>query len=143
MMKHILFVYGTLQQPGNEFAAYLNKYYTYLKPAKIKGLLYDVGEYPALIVNSDKPYWINGGLFDIDEKALKLIDSYEGYGDKEEQPNLFKREKHTTSTADGEIDAWVYIYNLPVDGLKLIPSGNYMEYLVKKNPPIEITGGLE
>jgi gamma-glutamylcyclotransferase (GGCT)/AIG2-like uncharacterized protein YtfP len=128
-------VYGTLLQPGNEFAAYLNKHCIYLKPAKIKGLLYDIGEYPGLTLGSDNLYWIYGKLYHIDEKALKLIDSYEGYGDKEEQPNLFIREEHTTSTADGEIDAWVYIYNLPVDGLKSIPSGNYMEYLVQKKSP--------
>jgi gamma-glutamylcyclotransferase (GGCT)/AIG2-like uncharacterized protein YtfP len=135
MMKHILFVYGTLLQPGNELAAYLNKHCIYLKPAKIKGLLYDIDEYPGLTLESDNPYWIYGKLYHIDEKALKLIDSYEGYGDKEEQPNLFKREKHTTSTVDGEIDAWVYIYNMPVNGLNLITSGNYAEYIAQKKIP--------
>jgi gamma-glutamylcyclotransferase (GGCT)/AIG2-like uncharacterized protein YtfP len=135
MMKHILFVYGTLLQPGNEFAAYLNKHCIYFKPAKIKGLLYDVGEYPGLIIKVDKPYWIHGSLYHIDEKALKLIDSYEGYGDTEELPNLFKREEHTLLTGDGEIDAWLYLYNLPVDGLNLITSGNYAEYIAQKKSP--------
>jgi gamma-glutamylcyclotransferase (GGCT)/AIG2-like uncharacterized protein YtfP len=48
-MTNLLFVYGTLLQRGNPFAIILKKIALTLIAGKIKGCLYDIGEYPGLL----------------------------------------------------------------------------------------------
>jgi len=59
---------------------------------------------------------------------LKYIDDYEGFGEDQEQPNLFIREMAQVETDIGRIDCWVYLYNLPVEGFRGIESGDYTVY---------------
>jgi gamma-glutamylcyclotransferase (GGCT)/AIG2-like uncharacterized protein YtfP len=135
-MSHLLFVYGTLLQPGNEFANHLARRCRYLQSGKIRGTLYDVGEYPGLIICNTSAY-VYGSIYEIDDEALKLIDAYEGYGEDQDIPNLYLRKLRLIETENGPVDAWVYIYNHPVEGLDKIPSGDYLKYLSKKNPPVD------
>jgi gamma-glutamylcyclotransferase (GGCT)/AIG2-like uncharacterized protein YtfP len=137
-MTDLLFVYGTLLQPGNEFADYVNQQCTYITSGKIRGILYDIGEYPGLIIPCDAQHHIYGSIFKLHhlEENLKMIDDYEGFGPKQEQPNLFVRVIKPIETTDDIIEAWVYLYNLSVANLPQIPSGNYSEYISKKNPPV-------
>jgi gamma-glutamylcyclotransferase (GGCT)/AIG2-like uncharacterized protein YtfP len=137
-MTDLLFVYGTLLQPGNEFADYLNQQCTYITSGKIKGILYDLGEYPGLVITGDVEQYIYGSIFKLHhpEENLKMIDNYEGFGPEQEQPNLFVRVIKPIETNNDIIQAWVYLYNLPVAGLPQIISGSYSEYISKKNPPV-------
>ena len=141
-MAHLLFVYGTLLQPGNEFGRYLAKHSRYFKSGKIKGNLYDIGAYPGLLINGGASDWVYGDIYEVDNGTLKLIDDYEGYGPQQAQPNLYIRTLKAVQTARGETDAWVYLYNLPVNGLQKIRSGNYLEYIKQKNPPDYEPGDL-
>jgi gamma-glutamylcyclotransferase (GGCT)/AIG2-like uncharacterized protein YtfP len=135
-MSHLLFVYGTLLQPGNQLADYLARHCKYLHHGKIKGTLYDIGEYPGLIINYTLGY-VYGSIYETDDEALKLIDDYEGYGEDQDIPNLYLRKLRLIETENGPVDAWVYIYNHPVEGLDKIPSGDYLKYLEQKNPPVD------
>ncbi|MEO7214384.1 gamma-glutamylcyclotransferase family protein [Mucilaginibacter sp.] len=131
-----LFVYGTLLQNGNQFARYLNQHCDFIITGKIAGILYDIGEYPGLVIDHNADY-VFGSIYQIrNAEVLKEIDIYEGVGADEEHPNLYLRINHSFETAEGPIDAWVYIYNLPVKGFPRITSGDYKEYLRQKNPPI-------
>ena len=136
-MQNLLFVYGTLLQPGNDFAGYLKRTCTYLSPGKIKGLLYDIGEYPGIIINNHATGYVHGSIYRLHHpiQNLKVFDDYEGFGAGQDQPNLYVRSLTSIETGDGFIDAWIYLYNLPVDGLPLIPSGNYAEYIKQKKSP--------
>ncbi|OOQ61825.1 gamma-glutamylcyclotransferase family protein [Mucilaginibacter pedocola] len=126
---HLLFVYGTLLQPGNEFADYLNQHCKFITRGKLKGILYDIGEYPGLILNDTTGY-VFGNIYQIDkEDVLKELDIYEGVGPDEEQPNLYLRLSLPIETDSGSMQAWVYVYNRPIDRLPVIASGNYAEYL--------------
>lgn len=86
-----------------------------------------MGEYPGAIANTDCEHYVYGNIYLMDEpeKILELIDDYEGCGDDQEQPNLFSRVLTIIETTDGPEECWIYVYNLPVDGLLLIESGRY------------------
>jgi gamma-glutamylcyclotransferase (GGCT)/AIG2-like uncharacterized protein YtfP len=136
-MNNLLFVYGTLMQPGNEFAIYLNTNCSFLSTGRTKGTLYDIGSYPGLIINSISASFVHGSIYKMNAPAviLKELDFYEGVGPDEEQPNLYTRKIKIIETDFGPHEAWVYIYNLPVYGYKVIPSGDYAEYIKQKKSP--------
>ena len=129
-----LFVYGTLLNGGNDYGAYLQQHCTLLQTGKFKGLLYDIGEYPGAIHDENIDQYVHGSIYLMDEpqKVLAFIDDYEGFGDDQEQPNLFIRELTLIETNIETIECWVYIYNLPVDGKVNIKDGNYIQYQFNK-----------
>jgi gamma-glutamylcyclotransferase (GGCT)/AIG2-like uncharacterized protein YtfP len=122
-----LFVYGTLLDSGNNYGAYLQQHCTLIQSGKLRGRLYDIGEYPGAVADSNSDQYVYGSIYQMDEpeKILAFIDDYEGFGDDQEQPNLFVRKLTTVETDIATIACWVYIYNLPVDSLLLIKSGKY------------------
>ncbi|MBK0379030.1 gamma-glutamylcyclotransferase family protein [Mucilaginibacter segetis] len=131
-----LFVYGTLLQQHNKFTLYLNMHCSFYNKGQIKGRLYDIGEYPGLIVDNNAGY-VYGNIYKIgNPEILRELDIYEGNGPEEEQPNLYIRQKHLIETDNDTVKAWLYHYNLPIENLKQITSGNYGEYMrQKKRPP--------
>jgi gamma-glutamylcyclotransferase (GGCT)/AIG2-like uncharacterized protein YtfP len=130
-----LFVYGTLLQSDNEFAKYLRQHSRFYSAGKIRGFLYDVGEYPALVADNKAGY-VFGSLYSIENlEVLFQIDAYEGVGPDEEQPNLYTRMYIPVETEIGPVDAWAYVYNLPVFGLSKIESGDYLKHLGQKKSP--------
>jgi gamma-glutamylcyclotransferase (GGCT)/AIG2-like uncharacterized protein YtfP len=137
LMTDLLFVYGTLLQPGNEFADYLNQHCTYITSGKIRGILYDSGQYPGLVIPEGIHNLIHGSIFKLrhPEQNLKVIDDYEGFGPGQEQPNLFVRITKPVETNNDIIEAWVYLYNLSIADLPQITSGNYSEYIKAKKSP--------
>ncbi|RFZ84869.1 gamma-glutamylcyclotransferase [Mucilaginibacter terrenus] len=135
MQKDYLFVYGTLLQQHNAFGQYLRKHCLPVSKGKVKGLLYDVGEYPGLILDDNAGY-VHGSIYVIESPLIMAeIDAYEGYGPDEQQPNLYIRTRTSILTAQGYLESWVYQYNLPVENLVLVEGGDYLEYYHKKNPP--------
>jgi gamma-glutamylcyclotransferase (GGCT)/AIG2-like uncharacterized protein YtfP len=122
-----LFVYGTLLDKDNEFAAFMRAHCQLIKPGKFKGHLYDIGEYPGAIADFNAPSYVHGSIYLMDnaKKVLEVLDDYEGYGPEQEQPNLFIRRLVEIETSSRSIDCWVYLYNRPVDQLKLIEGGDY------------------
>jgi gamma-glutamylcyclotransferase (GGCT)/AIG2-like uncharacterized protein YtfP len=121
-----LFVYGTLLDKQNEFGAYLNAMCCFYADGKFKGLLYDIGEYPGAV--SDAINYVYGKIFMVNkpDEVLERLDDYEGFGPDQQQPNLFTRKLITAETDKEPVECWVYLYNLPVDGLRLIKSGKYL-----------------
>jgi gamma-glutamylcyclotransferase (GGCT)/AIG2-like uncharacterized protein YtfP len=78
-----LFVYGSLlsgfHHPAYE---YISRYFTLIGPAKVKGKLFDMGEYPAAIP-VDEETWITGELYQLNNQeefswAIGQLDDYEG-----------------------------------------------------------------
>ncbi len=135
MINELLFVYGSLLNTDNEFAVYLNNNAGLFSTGKFNGKLYDIGEYPGATIDTDGNYKISGNIYKLNNKlaALKILDEYEGFGDDQEQPNLFVRKSLPVETANGTVYCWVYLYNLPVEGLEQIISGDYSGYLNKKS----------
>lgn len=134
--NHQLFVYGSLRQGFNHPAhQFISRYFNLVSPASIKGLLYDLGEYPAAMPTTGDQF-IKGELYAIkmaDEfcYAIAQLDDYEGIV-PEEGPALYRRELVTVYTDGGTTDAWVYWYNGSVEDQPLVESGDVLEYLKAK-----------
>lgn len=130
MTGNYLFVYGTLLDDSNEFALYLKNNCRLYAKGKFKGALYDIGEYPGAIADSNYPGYVYGSIFILNDanSALKYLDDYEGFGPEQKQPNLFVRGIIEVESDKGIINCWCYFYNLPIDGLVLIGSGDYLRY---------------
>ena len=128
--NNYLFVYGTLLNADNEFAIYLKNNCSFYANGKFKGRLYDIGEYPGAIADNQYTGYVYGSIFLMNDavSALKYLDYYEGFGPEQEQPNLFIREIIEVESGKGLMKCWCYLYNLSVDGLPLIISGDYWSY---------------
>jgi gamma-glutamylcyclotransferase (GGCT)/AIG2-like uncharacterized protein YtfP len=81
-MNNLLFIYGSLLNTSNEFAAYLNKHSTVYSTGKFNGKLYDIGEYPGAIASAWDIDWVSGTILLLNhpKTTLEVIDDYEGYG---------------------------------------------------------------
>lgn len=131
MTNDRLFVYGTLLLADNEFANYLTRNSTFCCKGKMHGKLYDVGHYPALIIDSKDNYDVWGTVYRLHnvQEVIKQLDYYEGYGEGEEQPYLYIRKSLPIETDREVLTCWVYLYNHSTAGLKEIETGDYISYL--------------
>lgn len=128
-----LFVYGSLLSGFHHPAyGYISRYFTLIGPAKVKGKLFDMGEYPAAIpVNDD--VWITGELYQLNNKeefeyALCQLDDYEGVFTEAGETPLYRREPVNVVINDRDTLAWIYWYNQDILGKPLIVSGSVLEY---------------
>lgn len=129
-----LFVYGTLLDEQNEFAIYLKQNSSLYGRGKFKGKLYDLGKYPGAILDETGGNYVYGSILELKNtlEVLIRLDEYEDFGEDQEQPNLFIREMTSVETDNKQIDCWIYLYNLPVDGFRLIELGDYTAYKENK-----------
>lgn len=123
-----LFVYGTLLNKKNEFAAYLHQNCRFYAEGKFKGRLYDVGKYPGAVATPGGDNYVYGQVFSLMDAppVLAQLDDYEGFGAGQPQPNEFVRQLLPVETPNELLTCWVYLYNLPVIGLRPIESGKYL-----------------
>ena len=135
--SQFLFVYGTLLQPGNEFAAYLNKHCKFIGDGRIRGRLYDIGQYPGAVIGNTEERYIHGSIFMMDdpETILKVVDDYEGIGELYNHPHEYIRELVDIFTDNGDINCWIYLYNLPVAAYNEVTTGDYIQYLKDTSAP--------
>jgi gamma-glutamylcyclotransferase (GGCT)/AIG2-like uncharacterized protein YtfP len=129
MKSAFLFAYGSLLSEDNDFAIYLKDNSVLYSTGKVRGRLYDIGEYPGAILSAACDEYVYGSVLKIDrsEKVLDIIDDYEGYGGEQSWPNEFIRVLTGIETETGIINCWIYVYNLPVNGLKYIKGGRYFK----------------
>jgi gamma-glutamylcyclotransferase (GGCT)/AIG2-like uncharacterized protein YtfP len=123
-----LFVYGTLLNTENEFGAYLLMNSTFYSYTKFRGKLFDIGGYPGAIFQGDADGFVYGRVFLLNDprEVLKILDDYEGFGRNHPQPNEFIRQLIKVKIEGAHLKCWVYLYNLPIGGLKVIESGKYL-----------------
>ena len=121
---HVLFVYGTLRPVlatgwPKTLIAGLNVVGT----ATVAGLLYDLGDYPALVAG---PGIVHGDLLEISAERLAAIDAYEECGGP---AALYRREAVEATLADRtSLDAWAYFFNLPTGDAPVIRHGDYVRH---------------
>jgi gamma-glutamylcyclotransferase (GGCT)/AIG2-like uncharacterized protein YtfP len=113
----LLFAYGTLKDP-RQVAAVVGRPVTYrvIGCGTVCGVLYNVGEYPALRPSDDRGDVVHGVLLEIDDSALADLDAYEGIAEE-----LYVRERCTVQLDDGTTAAaWIYFYNRSTSHLRRI-----------------------
>ncbi|MEZ5655610.1 MAG: gamma-glutamylcyclotransferase family protein [Sphingobium sp.] len=123
-----MFVYGTLRRGClNDRARSLHASADWLGAARVRGRLYRVGWYPALLLD-DRADYVIGDLFRLHDPSamLAVLDDYEGVGCDFPEPWEYRREQIMVETSSDRIAAWAYIFNLPVDGLPMIAGGDFL-----------------
>jgi gamma-glutamylcyclotransferase (GGCT)/AIG2-like uncharacterized protein YtfP len=131
-MREYLFIYGTLlpEYAPNEIADTVRRL-LYVGPASVQGRLYDLGEYPGVILDASSQTKISGHLFMLpqDQSVLKTLDSYEGFKPEDLNKSLFVRRWATVNLDDGRaIQSWIYVYNQDPGAAPLVSSGDYAKY---------------
>ena len=127
-----VFVYGTLRAAvAHPLANLLAEHGRPLGNATCPGALYDVGPYPAAVASDDPADRIHGEAWLLDpskaDMVLTTLDHYEGCPDGEEGPALYLRRRIEVTLEGGEIvEAWIWLYNRPLDGLRRIESGDWL-----------------
>lgn len=135
-----LFVYGSLRSGFHHPAYdYITKYFNFVANAKVKGLLYDLGEYPAAAPSGDEVFII-GELYKFKDDtefnwAIAQLDDYEGLNTEAGETPLFRREITTAYHSDipEETQAWMYWFNGDITGKPLVASGDVLEYFHEHN----------
>ena len=129
--KECIFVYGTLRKDSkNKMYHILARHADFVGVGTFMGKLYKIGEYPGTVPSDNPDDVVKGEVYALRDpnRVLKVLDDYEGCGQDDPSPTEFRRERVLISLENGEkINAWIYIYNRPTDGLKVIPSGDYSQ----------------
>jgi gamma-glutamylcyclotransferase (GGCT)/AIG2-like uncharacterized protein YtfP len=132
-MEPHLFVYGTLMSTapgafGKAMRERLQSEAQLLGPAAIRGRLYDLGRYPALVDSDDPADLVHGQVFALREpgKSFAWLDRYEGIVPGQHGHNEYQRVQRPVRLARGEdITAWVYIYCKSVARAPRIAAGRW------------------
>ncbi len=107
--------------------------------ASIRGKLYLVEDltgpggierpsyYPAAVLSDSPDDVIYGEIYKLkDISILSLLDAYEECGPEFPEPHEYVRHLITVESPDkGNIQAWAYLYNRPVAGMKRITGGRW------------------
>lgn len=137
-MSEYLFVYGTLR--FDLAPAEVRLLLTGMKrlgSATVYGKLYDLGEYPGVLLE-DGCGLIVGELLELDEAKtqLRAFDSYEGFDESAISQSLFVRTKCRAVLPDGQfVEAWIYIYNQALTAARLVESGDYAKVALRSLQP--------
>lgn len=125
-MADHLFVYGTLRRDtGHPAAVLLERRAREVGWGLLRGRLYDLGPYPAVVRSQDPGHRVRGLVYRMEpglaELLLAELDRYEGAS--------FRREVVSVHLESGEsISAWVYLYARTPPPGRVIDSGDYGEH---------------
>lgn len=128
-MSEWVFTYGTLQPEyaPDEMTATLAQ----LRPEGrgfVRGVLYDLGEYPGAVLDPDSKQKISGTVFQLprDAHILCKLDDYEEFDPRAPDKSLFIRTIQPVTLASGRIlPCWVYEYNREPGSAPILTSGRY------------------
>ncbi len=128
MSADYIFVYGTLRR-----ACTTGAHQTYLagaefiENAKIKGNLYRVSYYPALVLD-DSASWVLGEVYRLaSADQLMRLDAYEECSYPPLPTQEYQRKKVDVITDSGKVlSVWIYSYQHPFKNLDLIASGDFL-----------------
>ena len=128
-----LFVYGSLRSGfGTPAYEYISRFFDLVGEGRVRGKLYDLGEYPAAVAVKEDAFII-GELYTIKNEsefawAVGQLDDYEGVTTEPGEPQLFRREPVEVFNGNAVTTAWIYWYNGDVSGRTAIASGDIMDY---------------
>ncbi len=125
-----LFVYGSLRENfDNEFARQLRKSGRLLGRAKVRGRLYQISDYPGLVLSDVDTEWVQGEVYTLTDPKVtyRVLDEYEGCGSNDPLPHEFERTVEPILLESGEwIRASIYIYTCDINHKQQISTGNFL-----------------
>lgn len=101
---------------------------------EIRGQLYDLGDYPAGVVDPEAPTKITGQVFEFpdDEAVIRELDAYEDFDPERPATSLFVRRLVNVDVPDGRtLPCWTYLYERDLSGKTPIPEGDYAHWRAK------------
>lgn len=144
-----LFVYGTLRPAWAPPAiASVAATLASLGPARVRGRLYDLGRYPAAVVDPAAPGWIEGELVALGPASppLAWFDAYEGWEPATPETALFRRERVAAVDGAGrEVACWIWSWARAVDERRRVAGGAWRpEHARRARRPIAFAhrGGM-
>ncbi|MET0262569.1 MAG: gamma-glutamylcyclotransferase family protein [Rariglobus sp.] len=102
----LLFVYGTLKRGCKNHHHLAGQTYTGEARTAPGYRLYDLGDYPGMIVDPSDREGVTGELWSVTDAALAHLDDFEGLSD-----GLYRREAVRLMTSSSETIAQTYVYN--------------------------------
>jgi len=130
-----LFVYGTLMRAANGWRLgkpqreRLARESTFIAAATIAARLYDLGNYPGLLLSDDPVDVVHGEILALADPghSFDWLDPYESIVPGREADSEYRREKVTARLADGTaITAWTYVYNHDLSAAAAVPGGRWL-----------------
>ena len=101
----------------------------FVAAAQMRGVLFEVDDYPGAVESERAEEKITGELYRIrhgGNAMLRRLDEYEGCSEKFPEPHEYIRKKVMVIRSDGvSVFAWIYIYNRDVSGLEQVEGGDY------------------
>lgn len=125
-MPSLLFVYGTLRVGfDGAMALWLRQAARYLGKGSAEGALYRVAHYPGFVPEPGRR--VIGDLFDLPDPVAMLarLDAYEECSADFAAPHEYRRMLLSVSTANGPVEAWIYVYARDVSALTRVPGGDF------------------
>ena len=101
-----VFVYGTLL-PGERNHHVVQPYLKVRQPGRVRGRLYDVGTYPALVLDPAGPE-VEGEWFTVTRAGLKAMDRLEEYYGPGHSKNDYDRVR-VEDVSNGRV-GWIYVW---------------------------------
>jgi gamma-glutamylcyclotransferase (GGCT)/AIG2-like uncharacterized protein YtfP len=131
-MADHLFLYGTLRPDlaRGELAALVQPLRS-LGQATMRGRLYDLGPYPAAVLDDAADSQLVGQVVALpdDPALLARLDAYEGFDPHRPAESLYLRVRREATLGDGRVlDCWVYAYNRHPGAAPQVPSGDYADW---------------
>jgi gamma-glutamylcyclotransferase (GGCT)/AIG2-like uncharacterized protein YtfP/GNAT superfamily N-acetyltransferase len=140
--EEYVLVYGTLLSAEGESdeARRLSDLLEFVETRQIRGRLYDLGDYPGFIPDdANGTNTVTARLCRIrDPKSLSQLDKYEEYDRLDLKRSLYRRTTLQLPKYLGRfaqrirrrpmIDAWIYVYNQPIESYPVIESGSWAEH---------------
>lgn len=133
-----LFVYSSLLRGFHtpEYA-YIQQFFVSEGPAKVRGILSNMGDYITGTPVTDERY-IQGELYRVKSFnqmsfAIGQLDGYEGVHPESDENPFYRRKLAEVTKADGTpVTSWVYWYAGDVSGKPVINSGNVWDFVKKE-----------
>ena len=127
MKKHLVFVYGSLRRggPGGMEARFPGA--QFIADAKVNGSLYDLGDYPGLVLDESKSL-VTGEVYEVDDELLSELDNFEA-------SSHYCRAQVEVSVGGYSRSCWIYVPEGGPDFYSertLIISGDWTEYAKAK-----------
>lgn len=131
-MTSCLFTYGTLLSGiGHPMHELLTRYARLIGTGHINGKLYEIADYPGLVLSNNVRNIVWGEIYQIEsgQELFRYLDKYEGCAPRSRRPHEYQRDLVTVHDADEHsLLAWAYLYKHPVNHSRLIPAGDYLAF---------------
>lgn len=121
---HLVFVYGSLRRGSAGPMSVRFPDATYVGDAKVGGRLYDVGAYPALLLD-DSGSLVTGEAYEVTDETLNKLDQFELTSD-------YQRRNVDVEIGTQQAHCWIYVPARDISffsGLPLIKSGDWIKHL--------------